>query len=352
MITIKKAALTLVGLAALDTLNVPALAQSGLIAPRPMTSPQPPQPTNAAGLTTDGWVTVRYSVLADGTPANVRAINQMPPSIDTAPTLETFGRWTFFPGSQNGQAIDWHNNETIVVFRSQGGLADGPGSFRENYAAILSTLDAEEPDPETLRDALAANRTLLSEHAVTLGEIGLALLQTAVIHNLAQNPHEALAPIQMATDPRVPMLSHVELFPAVRLRIEVENALGRTREAFESFNRLRLGLGTTEPSQEFLGFGRTLQINLATQGLLEVKGRIGEQPWRYDASRPFFYLDGIEGEIRTIDLECDTRRLSIEFDAEADYQLPDSLGDCTVFVGGAPGTTFSFNEALPPEEEE
>ena len=97
-------------LALLGASPLAALAQSELIAPRSLISPLPPAPTNARNVPVEGYVTVRYTVLADGKAVNVRAIDAMPPSIDPAPTIATVGTWTFAPGClvetvQNGWDI-------------------------------------------------------------------------------------------------------------------------------------------------------------------------------------------------------------------------------------------------------
>jgi len=319
-----------------------SFAQQGLQAPRPVVSPQPPQPVNAAGDALEGVVTLRYSVLADGTPANIRVVDVLPSSIDSGPTLEAFGGWEFLPASRDGTAIDWHNNETKIVFRSRGGASPTADAFAAGYTEVASLLEAGEYD-----DALAASRNLIAEHASRLSELGLALVQQAIIFDESDDAYSALGPLQAATDPEVPMLNGVELYAAVQLRLQVEQSLSHTREAIQSYKRLTRALGPKDTNPIKMQ-GDGLMRLWDEEPLLAVFGRIDDGTWRYDLGRPLFYVDGIEGRITTLDAECDTRRISIDFDPDADYSLaPASFGSCTLFIHGDNGTKFQLIEALP-----
>ena len=332
-------------LALLGASPLAALAQAELIAPRSLTSPLPPAPTNARNVPVEGFVTVRYSVLADGKPTNVRAIDAMPPSIDPAPTVATVSTWTFAPGTRDGQPIDWHNNESVVVFRSTAGAESDNSAFLESYAAIESMLAAQTVDYAA---ALAASEALLSEDATRLADIGLGMVQSAVIQIGAGALNSALLRLRMATDPRVPMLSGTELKPALELRMRLEGQLGRVGDALKSYERLAKGLGPDGGDAEFAALGERLRTAAATQELLEVRGRIVGDSWRIEPSRRFFFI-ATEGTLRTIVAECDTRRIELAFDPADDYGLPEALGNCTIFVHGDRNTDFSFVEAMPPE---
>ena len=333
-------------LALLGASPLAALAQSELIAPRSLISPLPPAPTNARNVPVEGYVTVRYTVLADGKAVNVRAIDAMPPSIDPAPTIATVGTWTFAPGTRDGQAIDWYNNEAVVVFRSTAGAESDNSAFREGYAAIEAMLAAPTVDYAA---ALAANENLLSEHATRLDDIGLAMVQSAVIQIGFGSLNSALVRLRMATDPRVPMLSGTELMPALELRMRLEGQLGRIGDALASHERLARGLGPKGGDAEFTELGERLRTAAASPDLLEVRGRILGNYWRIEPSRRYFFIARVVGTLHAIVAECDTRRIELPFNADDDSGLPDSLGKCTIFVYGDGNTDFSFVEAMPPE---
>lgn len=319
-------------------------AQAEMLSPRPISSPIPAQPTNASGDPIEGWVTVRYSVNADGSASNVRAINQMPPGINTAPTVEAVKGWTFNPGLNDGQAIDWHNNETVIVFRSSGMDTGAGEAFNDASAQIAELIESEN-----LSDALEASDELIAENATSLADLGSALLQNALINSTIGGPNldKAHQSILMVTNPDVPILSGTELFPAMQLRLQIERDLGRTYDAMHSNKRLARGI---EPIDEnpYDAVGQALETAWNTQPQLLVNGSIGDSPWHFDVHRPFFYIVNIDGQVDTLNFECDAERLSIPFDPDNDYGLPETFGDCVLFVHGSAGTTFSLVEALPP----
>jgi hypothetical protein len=207
-------------------------------------------------------------------------------------------------------------------------------------------LGTEMPDYPA---ALAASETLLSEYATRLDDIGLAMVQSAIIQIGAGSLNSALLRLRMATDPRVPMLSGTELRPALELRMRLEGQLGRVGEGLKSYERLVKGLGPNGADADLAAMGQQLRAKAESPDHIEVRGRILGDSWRIDPSRRFFYIANVQGALRSIVAECDTRRIELAFNPEDDYGLPDALGDCTIFVHGAGNTDFSFVEALPPE---
>ena len=72
-------------------------------------------PTTQFGTTMEGWVKVRYSVLANGTTANVRVVEVMPPRLDTRATVAAVERWTFQAAPPGAPAAEWHDNEAQLL---------------------------------------------------------------------------------------------------------------------------------------------------------------------------------------------------------------------------------------------
>src|SRR5690606_27596915 len=120
-----------------------AAAQDG--PPRPTAQPAPPQPKNKAGKTVEGWAVVRYSVLANGKTDNVRVVDTVPPGIDTKATVDAVERWTFSPATADGKAVDWHNTESVVVYRTEGARVEPSSDFEMRYQEIRAILEGEPP---------------------------------------------------------------------------------------------------------------------------------------------------------------------------------------------------------------
>jgi hypothetical protein len=335
-----------------------ATGQQGLSAPQAISQPDPPLTSNAIGLPTEGWAVVRYSVQKDGTTASVRVVDIVPPGADPTATVEAVEQWTFMPGTRHGEPIDWNNNETVVVFQSPADRSTPSRDFQTGYDEILETIQAQiptidGPEPEDairayegLRDA---NLTLLREHATRVEDIALALSQAMFINIYLKDPHAAYEFARRATDPRNNVLVGEDLRVALQQRLQLEATLGRTRDALATFERIDAGYGPdeTNPAAEF---ARQLQNRRENDEILRSMGFVGERPWRIDASRKIFTVGDIEGFVDSIDAECDTARIRLDYQDNVDWRLPDSLGNCTYFVNAEPGTRFSFFEMLPPAD--
>lgn len=319
-----------------------ALAQSGLVVPRVVTRPQPPVPTNSAGQTIDGWAIVRYTVLTDGSTSDIRVLDVLPPAVDPAPTIEAVRQWTFTPGTRDGEPIDWHNTESVVVFQPNAESVPPSDRFLEEFEAIGSLLDEE-----SYGDALSQNEELL-DRAETRVEIGLALAQQAIIHQALTDMQSALAAIRLATDPRIPSLPLDELLSGLYLRFLSEAQLGRRKEALDTFQRISFALGPGEENP-FAGVADDLSREWETVETLPVAGRVDDKPWRINAARRTFTIASIDGEISGIDVECDRNATRLDFQQDAEWSLPDSWGNCELFIDGAPGTTFFYYEFLDPQ---
>jgi hypothetical protein len=340
---IKQGALSALAVAAI--VGAPAIvhAQGGLVPPEPVSQEPPAQGTNAIGEAVDGWAIVRYSVLANGTTSNVRVIEAVPPSLSKGPIQRAVEDWTFRPATNNGSAIDWHNGESVVSFGDDT-LGEPSAAFDAAYEAILSLTE-----DQLYTQATAALQTLLNEQAIGRIELGQAVTHLATISVLQQNPHKALRYLRLVTDQRIGVLPLQSLFTALQVRFRQETTLGRVREALATHEIIAAGL---DPNAEdpYGAVVDSLEQLWETEQFLAVPGQIDDAPWRFDIGRRYFYLDDIQGEVESLDIECDTRRLTIEFQPEADFQLPDSFGDCTLFVNGTPGTKFSYIGVLPTAE--
>jgi hypothetical protein len=332
-------------------------AQQRLVGPTAVSQQPPPLTSNAVGLPTEGWAVVRYSVLKDGTTASVRVIDIVPPGADPSAAVEAVKRWTFSPGRKDGETIDWNNNEAIVVFESPAEDSETSSEFSDRYHEILETIQAQiptidGPDPDEAIQAYEqvrnASLELLREHATRLEDIALGLSQAMFINIYLKDAHAAYAFARRATDPRTDLLRGEDLRVALQQRLQLEATLGRLHDALETFERIDAGYGPDEPNPAS-DFAEELRSRAATDEILKTLGYVGDRPWRVDASRMIFTIGEIDGRIESIDAECDSARIRLDYQENVDWRLPESLGSCTYFVNAEPGTSFAFFEMLPSE---
>jgi len=75
----------------------------------------------------------RYSVLADGTTADVRVVDAMPAGLDLLSAVTAAQAWTFEPATVDDEPIDWHNNLAVIVFDREPAGYEDPLPFAQAY---------------------------------------------------------------------------------------------------------------------------------------------------------------------------------------------------------------------------
>lgn len=312
----------------------PVRAQDEVTPPMPLESVAPEAPQTPFGTALEGWVTLRYTVLADGSTEDVRVIDSMPPQLDPSEAVRAVESWTFTPAMAGGEAVPWFNNESVIVFDDPEVPLEPTPMFAQAYREVVELINQQE-----FEDAQKRNERLMTSR---LGEIGVAQTQLAYIDATLDEPHAAYTAILRATDPAVPALKPAELNEALRYRFVIEIGLGRAVDALETYRRRQdLGLETDDPLAEQAAF---IEEALKGDNPLGIKGLVGREPWLHRPSRRTFTFANVDGDIREIRVECDRRTAVLEYMPDVDWTLPESWGSCVLFVDAKRDTTFTLYE--------
>lgn len=302
-----------------------------------------PFPTNRLGPAPEGWIKIRYSILSDGNVANVELLNVMPTRMSTTDMLESIEAWKFDPVTEAGEAIDWHNNVRVISFDSEDIPNASNAQFREAYARAQKFLEEGK-----VNRARSATQRILREHTSSLNDIGLANTQLANIEIKAQNFNAAYLAISDATEPNIDQLVPEELAVALQYRFALELTLGRYIEAYQSYERrITLeGVPALPTDSAMLVQAEAILSALDSDKPIAIKANIEEDFWAYTPSknRRIFTLADIEGSINDIDVICNRRLLTLPYQKDVDWTLPEDWGNCSLKVNGRDNTTFTLYE--------
>jgi hypothetical protein len=262
----------------------------------------------------------------------------MPPNLSDGAVVEAIEEWTFSPATAGGEPIEWHNNETVLVFDSESVPFEPSPGFASQYVAIDEAVNAGE-----LEDARKENERLIGPMSARLRDIGLARMQAALIHTALEDYHSAYTAILDVTDPRIAALSDDELRVALDYRFALELQLGLAVEALATFDRLQ-AIAPVPEGEGTAAQAAALRTALSGDSTIVVKGRLDEAPWMHTLSRRTFAIADVDGNVRSLDVECDRRTTELEFESDVEWSLPESWGACSVFVDGKRDTTFNLYE--------
>jgi TonB family protein len=317
---------------------VAATAAADVVPPRALEQAKPRPPENRFGIPIEGWVVLRYTVLPDGRTANVRVVDRMPPTLVEREAVSAVESWTFEPARSNDTAIEWHNNESVVVFDLEAVPLEPSGFFLPAYREADALLKSGEHDK-----ALKRNESMLSTQTSRLAEVGLAQMQNAAIHIALGDLHAAYAAVLRATDPRVPVLGSDDLKVALRYRNALELELGDVLGALATFDR-RNAIEPVPDDDPMAVQAAAIDAVLGGDAPIAIKAKILDELWVHVATRRTFSISAVSGEIERIRVECDRRGAELEFAADSEWTLPESWGGCNVMIEGDRDTEFVFYE--------
>lgn len=296
------------------------------------------------GTSREGWVKLRYSVLADGTMSKLRIVDTMPPGLDASEAIAAAQAWTFEPATDDGIRIDWHNNLAIIVFQRRQSSHEGSLEFAEAYADAADLIARER-----YAEARSVNERMQGELAVTLEEMAFAQMQLAAIDHALGDPQAALAAIRRATEPSVPALEAEELKLALEHRFALELELGLAVEALETYER-RAALGRLKSRERMARLGAALEQALdAPQTSLAAKGRLDAAGhWEHTLTWRTLAVDEVEGRNDALAVQCNRNGAELPLKTGIEMTIPDDWGQCVLLVTGRPGTTFVVYEFRKP----
>jgi TonB family protein len=313
-----------------------ALAET--LPPQPLVNRAPTPPSNRFGFPTEGWVVVRYAILANGQTANVRAVDRQPPQLSDREAVAAVEAWTFEPATLDGAAIDWHNNESMIVYDVDSIAFEPSPFFLQAYSEADELNKAGDPDK-----ALSRNKNMQTTVTSRLAEVGLAQVQSTAIHIALSDVHEAYAAIRSATDPRVAVLVPADLNIALQYRGALEIQLGDVVGALATFAR-RNEIAPVPESDPAVARMAALEEALGGDAPIGIKAKILDDYWMHAPSRRTFEIADVAGDVKGIRIECDRRVAELEYSPGSALTLPESWGACTVIVEGRSDTEFVFYE--------
>lgn len=313
-------------------------AEAQVVPPRPLEHAQPELPRNRFGRSMEGWVVLRYTVLADGRTADVRVLDRMPPQLIDRNAVAAVKAWTFEPATAGGKPIEWHNNESVVVFDDDTVPLEPSPLFSQTYLEVADLIKQEDYDK-----ALKRNEAMLSTLTSRLAEVGLAEMQRTVIAIGLGDLHGAYAAVLRATDPRVLVLGPDDLKVALQYRDVLELDLGDLVGALETLAR-RNEIEPVPDSDAMAARAATLEQAVHGESPIAIKAKVADEYWLHRPTRRTFAIADVEGELKAIQVDCDRRSAELAYMPDSEWTLPESWGACSLLVEGRRETEFVFYE--------
>lgn len=325
------------------------LQTSTYVAAQPLERTNPAYPMSALQSGKEGWVMLSFVISPEGEVTEPMIEDSSGVEQFERAALKAVGSWKYTPATQDGQAVEQAMVKTRIQFQIEEKSAGASAAFVKKYRRIASLI--EERDFESAEPLIAelefGERTNLYEDAwfwwtkfvylSTSGSADTAEMQRCLQRAIGYE-EEYLTPEQfVAAAERLVVLQARALDLAAAIATFERLRDAKTARRAEAYERSVANLKPT--------YDRMLELVRGEQ-LLAVNGRVGEyEYWVHDLLRRSFSVADIVGRLEVLDIRCTrgTRRYS-SVPGETVWTVPESWGDCGIYLKGEPGTTFLFHE--------
>lgn len=348
-------------------------AQDTLVAPEPVKQDGRFNPAFGD----EGLVKVRYTVKADGTTDDIELTGYLSNQFLTPMLRQTVKDWTFKPGTVNGIAADFYNQEYVFAMRinpdapampmgpGRGGRGAAPDAdvppidystlptppltlsqdAKETVDIIYATF-AEKDYDKAFKDVTK----LLRSQVHTAFDYSLAQELKSIILMTRDEYYEALEASNLATLHNLNAQGEVQYFLEASL---LENALRRKLILTSSLRQNALAWSTYEALTSLFDVpaddgvheqAKAIRATLDSPEPLPLLARITDKQWTYAPSRRIFTVTDVKGKLNSIEARCERRNLKLDFQEGVDWTLPASLGACELDFIGKNDTQFTVYE--------
>jgi hypothetical protein len=296
------------------------------------------------GFGNEGFIVTRYTIKADGSTDDIEIIGGFTNPFYEKAIKESVSKWTFTPGTVNGEPADFLNQEYTFRVKISEQLASSP-DFQEAYAKLSEQVAAKE-----FEDAKKTIRNILREHAHTVLDYAVANQELSKVEVQLQDLFAALESVKKATMSNVDaagtteyMLTPELLESALRQQLILAAGVFQHGEVVRTWDMLNSNF--TIPADDRLhAIVAASQEKLNSPDPLAALGKIIEDQWTYAPVHRIFTVADIAGELDTITARCEHRNLELEYQPDVDWTLPPALGACVLDFEGDDGTTFTLYE--------
>lgn len=303
----------------------------------------------------EGWVQVSFVISEDG--------DVLEPMIEDSSgridfeeeSLRVIRSRKYKPATLNGRPVEQAERRALFVFAFEEGPSTVRRAFAESRDQILDLMRLGELEQagERLADLRYETRANLTEDA-SFWWLNVAYLDAtgdADPEDMRESLIRALGPVgtSEALSSDAVVLAYERLYALLVQQRDFSAAV----DAFERLQASEVARQSEVYEQAVANMEQHYHSLLALidgPNTLVTSARVGANAyWVHDMLRRSFSLGEIQGDLELIDIRCDrgTSRQTSVSDAST-WSIPQSWGDCAVYIKGAEGATFNFYE-LPQE---
>jgi TonB family protein len=304
---------------------------------------EPKYPNRALKKGYEGWVRLSYVIENDGSVSNVLVTDSSGLKSFEKSALKSLKKWQYSPAMDNGKAIQQCKNSIQLDYsfeRNGEKVSAVSRKFKIHYSKILDSLLENDT-----KQALASLEELSENPRITLFEDRL-LWQTyghyyqavgeekKAMHNFEQAI--SMRSLKTADKPYLVMVKNV-------FKIQVKHRLYSS--ALATFAAIEKIKGTEDLLASLKPLKQKIETVIASDQYIAVNLAIGDRGFStYRLVRNQFSLANVEGNVDKLQVYCDNKHDTFSYAADSAWNIPESWGQCSVYVFGGQKTAFDIVE--------
>lgn len=312
-----------------------------VIAAEPIERTPPKYPINAAMLKQEGWVQVSFVIGDDGKVLDpIITDSSGIKSLEKA-ALRSISGWQYSPAMRDGEAIEQCQTQVQLDFKLDNNQKAGVRrKFRNKYMKISKAI---------------------AEQDFASAELGLQEFKEDKLWNRTESAWYWLLDANFA---RAIKDSHRELASSFRGVLSGEEELGTQNyqylqsrlfvlqlqdnqlpAALETYKHLvesKNGVEAAKPLDAYVA--KIKEVLNSDQPIARAARLQGSRNWTHKLTRNSFSMNNINGQLDEMEIRCDNKRSRSTIANDLTWTIPESWGQCTVFVKGAENSSFTLIE--------
>lgn len=301
----------------------------------------PPKfPRRQAKLGQDGWVQLSFVIDEEGKVKDVIPLDHGGSKSFVKSAIRAVKQWQYSPAIVDGKPVEQCSNSVQLDFA----LARGAAVQRRFRVLFKQAEEAvENKDFDTLEMKIKEMDGLRSLNITELfWRNYLAILMfdaKGLSHNRYWAMNRTLRSLKVISGDDHDNIKRYLL--QEKFIYETENAL--FANALTSYNRMNKEF--PEYAKTFTPYSQQVKDLIATDEPIYVKAYKNKGGnWHHKLVRNQFAVTDLEGEINKLEVRCDKKRSIFTFDINSSWTIPESWGQCSVFLDTEAKTKFTFVE--------
>lgn len=317
----------------------------------PLSRSAPNYPVGALSQRREGWVLVSFIISEQGEVIEPMIEDSSSGDFD-ASALRAISRWRYRPATLGGKPVEQSMVQTMIRYKIVEAKGASP-RFIKKYRAIARLIDEKNlAEAGPLVQALGEGELNFYEEAWFwwLNYVYLEATGTAEPAPLEESLRKALGSSQGQDDdylqPDIFVSASQRLF-VLRVRSGDLSGAVTVFEHLEASRMAKRSKLYKDVAASLESIYDKIMSVVAGPDILQQTARVDEHDyWVHRMLRRSFALGDVKGgKLEVVDVRCTrANRRFLSIPKNAVLKIPDTWGDCSVYIKGEEGTTFTFEE--------